>query len=188
VLLQFVDPNVLSDDEDLDAPLEEGEVRETPLRELADKADPSDYSTHVNQLILAKQLIKHGANVNAVSSPQGETPLYSACDSDIVTNLDFIELLLVEGANPNAPARSGVTPLMGTPAFAPGAAKFLLNWPTTDFNISTRAGECYLVTVRYLITSLCDQIAFPDNPDQLEQQFLLQQWREIEEMLVERGT
>jgi hypothetical protein len=33
---------------------------------MADLADPFDYSTHVNQLILAKQLVEHGANVNAV--------------------------------------------------------------------------------------------------------------------------
>jgi hypothetical protein len=31
------------------------------------------------------------------------------------------------------------------------------------------------------------QIARSDNPEQIQQQFLLQQWREIEEMLVEKG-
>jgi hypothetical protein len=34
---------------------------------MADLADPSNFSTHENQLILAKQLIEHGANGNAVS-------------------------------------------------------------------------------------------------------------------------
>jgi hypothetical protein len=43
-------------------------------------ADPFDYSTHENQLILAKQLlIEHGANVNAIECPHGETPLHKAC-------------------------------------------------------------------------------------------------------------
>jgi ankyrin repeat protein len=60
---------------------------------LADLADPFDYSTR-SQLILAKQLIKHGANVNAVTSPQGETPLQKACHAGNVTNLDFLKLLL----------------------------------------------------------------------------------------------
>jgi hypothetical protein len=61
---------------------------------LTDLADPSDYSTHENQLILAKQLIKHGANVNALSQPKDCTPLHNACWVIRVTNLDFIELLL----------------------------------------------------------------------------------------------
>jgi ankyrin repeat protein len=42
---------------------------------------------------LAKQLIKHGANVN-VSIPDGATPLAQACHCANVTNLDFVELLL----------------------------------------------------------------------------------------------
>ena len=50
VLLQLVDPNVLSLD---DVSLEEGEVRETPLYHLVGLVDSSDYSTHVNQLIIA---------------------------------------------------------------------------------------------------------------------------------------
>jgi hypothetical protein len=57
VLLQFVDPNVLSGDED--APLQGGETRVPPLNRLVDLVDPSNYSTYENQLILAKQLLKH---------------------------------------------------------------------------------------------------------------------------------
>jgi hypothetical protein len=45
VLLHFVDPNVLSRND---------EMRLTPLHDLADLADPGDYSTHENQLILTK--------------------------------------------------------------------------------------------------------------------------------------
>jgi hypothetical protein len=77
VLLQFVDPSELSGYDG--APLQEGETRAALFRLLADLADPFDYSTHENQLILAKQLIDHGVNVNAVSSPDGDTPLHNAC-------------------------------------------------------------------------------------------------------------
>jgi hypothetical protein len=89
VLLRFVDPNVLCGRES--PPLQEGEVRATPLHILADLAAPSDVSTHDNQLVLAKQLIEHGANVNAVSGPWGRTPLHFACHWNNATNLDFVE-------------------------------------------------------------------------------------------------
>jgi ankyrin repeat protein len=182
VMLQFVDPDVLSG--------KEGETpRHTPLYHLADLADPFDYSTHVNQLILAKQFIEHGANVNAVTSPRGKTALHNACNWGVVTNLDFVELLLVEGADPNAQAHAGKrTPLMCTIKRAPGAAKFLLNWPTTDVNILLPSGESFLTWVSHAVELFSDQIAHPDQPDQVQYRFLLQQWRDIEEMLVERGA
>jgi hypothetical protein len=184
VLLQFVDPNVLSRDDH--ESLQEGQAGKTPLHDLAALADLSDYSTHVNQLIIAKQLIEHGANVNAVSNPQGETPLHYTCFGYVVTNLDFVELLLAEGADPNARGHLGLTPLMCTTKLAPGAAKFLLNWPTTDVNITDRSGESFVARVRIDVKYFSDKIARPDNPEQVQHQFLLQQWTEIEEMLVER--
>jgi hypothetical protein len=154
---------------------------------LAYLVDPSDYSTHVNQLILAKQLIEHGANVNAVSIPQGFTPLHLACYSNNVTNLDFVELLLKGGTDPNAQADCGMTSLMSTVDLAPGAAKFLPSWPTTDVNITNRSGEPFLVRVRIAIEDYSRRITFSDHPEQVRHTFLLQQWTEIEEMLVERG-
>jgi hypothetical protein len=175
VMLQFVDPNMLS-----------GEG--TPLHHLSDLADSSDYSTHKKQLIMAKQLIEHGANVNAVPS-KGETPLHSACYSGVVTNLDFIELLLAEGADPNAKNHIGRTPLMYTIPHAPSAAKYLLNWPTTNANVTEQSGESFLFMVRTrLIPAYVEQLALPDNPEQIQFKFLLQQWTEIEEMLLERGA
>jgi hypothetical protein len=186
VLLQIVDPSVLTGREG--APIQE--TRATLLHQLSDLADTSDYTTHENQLILAKQLIEHGANVNAVSIPQGETPLHHACHGGVVTNLDFVELLLKEGADPNAQDHMGKTPLMWTAKLAPGAAKFLLNWPTTDANITTRSGLVFLATVRNAVEYCTDKVARPDNPDQIQDQFLLRQWREIKEMLMveSRGT
>jgi hypothetical protein len=160
----------------------------TPLHHLASLADPSDYSTHVKQLILAKQLIEHGASVNAVSSPHGITPLDSACQSANVTNLDFVELLLEKGADPNAQDLLGCTPLMFTTPHAPGAAKFLLSWPTTDAYITRRSGASFLNRVRVTITTLSEKVALPDNPYQVQDQFQLQQWREIEVMLEQRRS
>jgi hypothetical protein len=173
VLLQFVDPNMLPGHEH--EPLREGENRVTPLHLLADLADPSDCATHENQLILAKQLIEHGANVNAVSIPDCVTPLHKACYVGNVTNLDFVEYLLEVGADPNAKCHQGRTPLMFTPDAAPGAAKFLLNWPTTDVNIFYyRSGESFLVRVRSIFTIFSYNTAFPDNPDLVEHKLLLQ--------------
>jgi hypothetical protein len=169
---------------DGDEPLQQGEPTERLLHHLADMACHSDYSTHENQLTLAKQLIEHGADVNAVSF----TPLHNACYAGVVTNLDFVEYLLKTGADPNSQNHLGVTTLMFTTPYAPGAAKFLLNWPTTDANITTRIGESFLANVRSTITTMSDKVERRDNPDRVQHQFLLQQWREIEEMLVERGA
>jgi ankyrin repeat protein len=108
VLPQLVDPNILSRDER--EPLQEGQGKETPLHQLVFLADPFDYSTHENQIILAKQLNEHGADINAVSNSQGKTPLHYACDVGLVTNLDFVVFLLKEGADPNAQDHLGLTP------------------------------------------------------------------------------
>jgi hypothetical protein len=109
-----------------------------------------------------------------------------------VTNLDFVELLLKEVADPNSQDHLGLTPLMCTVPYAPGAAKFLLNWPTTDVNITTRSGGgSFLALFRRAITAFPHEfapIALPHIPYNFEQQFAIQQWRDIEEMLVEKGA
>jgi hypothetical protein len=177
VLLQFVGPNV-SPGPDHEA-LPEGETKGTLLHQLACMADPRDYSTHENQLILGRQLIEHGANVNAVARPRGDTPLHFACRSGTTTNLDFIQLLLENGSDPNAQDHKGLTPLMHTLKLAPGAAKCLLEWPTTDVNIPAPSGVSFLGKVR-------ETAAILSNTDLARFQFLFRQWCEIEEMLVER--
>jgi hypothetical protein len=44
--------------------------------------------------------------------------------------------------------------------------------------------QCTLETVE----DDSSNVALPEYPEQVKDQFLLQQWREIEEMLVERGA
>jgi hypothetical protein len=179
VLLQLVDPNVLFGGEDSSL---------TPLDDVSFLADAFDYSTHEKQLILAKQLIEHGANVNAVSIPDGRTPLHKACFSGNVTNLDFVELLLEAGADPNAQDHLGTTPLVGTIPNAHGAAEFLLSWPTTDVNITMRSGASFLDAVRRAVEYFSDKVARRDNPDRMQYQFQLHQWDMVEWMLEDRGV
>jgi hypothetical protein len=76
---------------------------------------------------------------------------------------------------------------MCTLRLAPGAANFLLEWPTTDVKITAQSGASFLAKVREAVANFSDLIALPDNPDRVKDQFVLQQWREIEEMQVERG-
>jgi hypothetical protein len=191
VLLQFVDPNGLGGRKHHDALLlQAGKIRFTTLHTLAGMADPTsiNYSTQENQLTLGRQLIEHGANVNTCACPGGDTPLHSACHSSATTNLDFIELLLKKGADPNAQDHKGMTPLMHTNMFAPGSAKFLLEWAATDVNITTSSGVSFLAKVRSTTALFSQLVAIPDDPDWVKNQFLLHQWREIEEMLVEMGA
>jgi hypothetical protein len=75
---------------------------------------------------------------------------------------------------------------MLTTLYAPSAAKFLLNWPATDANITDQSGESFLVRVRSLITTFSNQIT--SETGQIQHQFIHQQWRVIEELLVESGA
>jgi hypothetical protein len=71
---------------------------------------------------------------------------------------------------------------------APGVAKFLLNRPTTDANITSRSGASVLGMVRKAVKFFSVKVACPDNSELVQNQFLLQQWIVIEEMLVKRGA
>lgn len=140
---------------------------------------------------MARQLVEYGVDVNAVVMPNGTTPLHRACDSTGVIYLEFIEFLLQSGANPNAVDHSGRTPLVWTIYTAPGAAKVLIEWPATDINIVCPSGFSMLAfNVRVAIecfSGMTDNPS-PESPRRaVEDQFLLQQWLEVEEMLVEKG-
>jgi hemerythrin len=174
VLRHGVDPNIFMS--------QDGGQRDTMLHILARFAHADNVVTHRNQVILARQLIEHGANVNATSSFFDYTPLHFACESSKTTNLEFIKFLLEHGANQNALSTSGKTPLLLTAGLAPAAAKFLIEWPGTDVNhVAHSTGISSLALVRVIITSLTRAV----GPCDL---FNLKQWREIEAMLVEMGV
>jgi hypothetical protein len=189
IMLQFVDAN----EQWADSP-EELATGPTPLHHLSQEADPKDHAFHRNQVILGQQLFRHGANAYLDAYPFVITPLHLACHSMTVTNLDFIQLLLEKGASPNVQNIHGETPFMSTFPMAPGAAKFLLECstsPTTDIDIhiTTPSGGTLLGLVHYTIVDFSNQDDPRDNPEQrVKRAFLLQQWREIETMLVEVGS
>jgi hypothetical protein len=94
---------------------------------------------------------------------------------------------LENGANPNAQNNKGQTPLMHTVEASPGAAKFLIEWPTTDVNVRARTGMTVLALVRDAIKNLQRNwfMAMMDgeNEDEMIRQgYLLSQWCEIEKM------
>jgi hypothetical protein len=189
IMLQFVDTNVR-----LGAANEE-DPREglTPLHHLSCHADPNDHSFHRNQVILGQQLFRHGASANLGAYTAGLTPLHIACHSGTVTNLDFIQLLLENGASANVQDTHGETPVMCAIPMAPGAAKFLLEWsttPTTDINIhiTNQTGATLLGMVNSTVEKFSNKAALPDSPERIKYAFLLEQWREIEKMLVERES
>jgi hypothetical protein len=187
IMLQFVDANVRKGA----AATEEASPEEllrgpTPLHHLSCHADPKHLSFNRNQVILGQQLFRHGANANLDASPNGCTSLHIACNTT---------LLLENRANPNVQDSYGMTSVMATVQFAPGAVKFLLGWSTPptidiDIHITDQTGA----TLLDMVHSTIDEISDPHAAvyDSLDQQvihaFLLQQWREIEKMLVERGT
>jgi hypothetical protein len=142
--------------------------------------DPSDYSTHESKVMIGRQLIEHGS---CTHNTQGRTPLYYASCSRFATNLDFIQLLLENGANPNFQDSIGQVPLMSTTMFASSGAKFLLQWPATNMNIIMNSGASFLGNVRGAVKYVSD---LPYTATRTEYQFLLNQWLEIEHKSVAR--
>ena len=102
-----------------------------------------------NQVTIARQLIEGGAQVNLPSLEEGGgliTPLYFACASFLYTNLDFVQLLIENGANPNHQTADGRTPLMASIEMAVGASIFILkfdheNKVEVDPNVRSKWGE-----------------------------------------------
>jgi hypothetical protein len=187
IILHFVDANVRREDSP-----EELARGPTPLHHLTYEANPNDHTFHRNQVILGQQLFRHGANANLDAYKARLTPLHQACHSVSVTNLDFIQLLLEKGANPNAQDVDGMTPVMSAVPTAPGAANFLLEWstpPTTDIHNTERTGVTLLGWIHSTIEIFSNRAASHDDPNErVKDNFVLQQWREIETMLVEMGS
>jgi hypothetical protein len=161
-------------------------------RLLSYEANNQDQSFHRNQVILGQQLFRHGANANLDAFLDGFTPLHIASYSSTVTNLDFIQLLLEKGANPNAQNIRGETPVMFAIPMAPGAAKFILEWctPSTtdiDIHITSPAGTTLLDMVHSTIEKFFNA-SLLDNPDQPVNIFLLQQWSDVQKLLEERAS
>jgi hypothetical protein len=102
-----------------------------------------------NQVTIARQLIEGGAQVNLPSLEEGAgliAPLYFACASCSYTNLDFIQLLIENGANPNQQTVDGMIPLMSSIEMAVGAAIFILKFEhekkiEVDPNVRSKWGE-----------------------------------------------
>jgi ankyrin repeat protein len=95
---------------------------------------------------IVRQLIAAGANVNAVSSAQGDgTPLHLAT---LGGYREIVALLLEHGANPNVTAnlsRSGVTPLMSAAALGNSEIASLLLKHKTDPNLTDSSGNTALL-------------------------------------------
>jgi hypothetical protein len=190
VALQFVDASVMS----YPGPNMDDGSGSTPLHWLTELSDPGKELTLKNQCILAKQLIEAGANVNACAQ-RGQnkiTPLHGACSGANCTNLDYIQLLLDHGANPNAKNGDGETPLHWTMGNAPGAAKFLLTYSNkTDPDILMNDGRSFLAMVRTGLgkcTAYIRLAAIDPLPEKEKHLFLVKQWKEVEKLLVERGA
>jgi hypothetical protein len=77
---------------------------------------------------------------------------------------------LKKDADLNTQDHHGLTPLTCTTTGAPGpgTAKFLLNWPATDDNITTRSGEPFLARLREIIEYFSERVAVPDKPDRMQ--------------------
>jgi hypothetical protein len=149
----------------------------------------SHHTYYANQILLARQLVAYGVDVNAAQMPTCTTPLHTACCTSGVINLEFIDFLLQRGADPNARNHRGATPLMWTTRWAPGAAKALIDWPATDVNIVDQDGLSVLTLVREAMETISYTVDRPGNAcRKAEDQSRLQQWREVEEMLVKRGA
>jgi hypothetical protein len=187
VALQVVDASIIS----CPGPNMDDGRGATPLYWLAQLSDPSKEDTLENQCILAKQLIEAGANVNAPAQ-RGllkATPLHGACSSGTCTNLNYIQLLLDHGANPNAIDSDGHTSLHYTGSGAPGAAKFLLTYSDkTDPDILTNNGRSLIAMVRTGIAASASKARLPNNSHPGIIFFQVKQWEEVETLLIERGA
>lgn len=185
-LTNGVDPNSLSSS----PPPATDDLGSTALHWVAEMGDPNDTVVLKNQVVLAKQLIKAGANVNAkaYTGKLQKTPLHVACFSGTVTNFKLIRLLLDNGADPNIPNSIGETPLMYTIPHAMGAAKLLLQHKglvDIDVNMKLDDGSTFLGAVRHDMRTFQFFLSIRDSDEDL---LRLKQLREVEELLIAKGA
>ena len=109
------------------------------LDALAQESSATSTNRNCNQVIIGRQLLEiGGANPNLPNDGLSSFPLYNACYSYQPTNLDFIELLLENGADRNLTCMGGSS-LMGALDMSLDAIKLLLsyehpNCPPIDVN------------------------------------------------------
>jgi len=122
---------------------------------LSQQSSPSKRLYNRNQVVLAKQFITHGADVNRKRGVHMDTPLDSSCYCFQPTNLEFIKLLLENGADRNHQCAGGTALMMSIPN-APSAAKLLItyedkNCPPIDVNVTANWGCNALNYVQFYI-------------------------------------
>jgi len=162
------------------------------LHFLAVYASNDDLDSHIKQKIMAKQVIKAGANPNLMAA-SGETALSIACQSTAITSLHFIKVLLDHGADANLANNAGFTPLMGSVPFAMGAAKYLLTYPSVvpiEINKKAFNGSTFLGCLRNAIKELQHNLQFPSTAEELQikRDVLLPQLLEVEQLAVKKGA
>ena len=115
----------------------------TALHWLAELADPNSSASHSSVLVLARQLLDAGADVNTRAGPGLDriTPLMRACCSGVATNLDLIDLYLARGADPNLTDVYGQTAAMHSMIFASAAARRLVLHPSIDLSLRVHSGR-----------------------------------------------
>ena len=172
----------------------------------------AQYSTknefNENQVIIGRQLIEiGGANVNLATNQEAgrNSPLFFACSSRRCTNLDFIQLLLEHGANPNQQDIYGHTPLMNTIEMSVSAAIFMLafeheNAVRVDVNIHANDGKTMLGLLRksiatntrqretVVLTGGASPVSDKAWATTVPYDNLLTQFHEMESLLVGRGA
>ena len=168
------------------------------------KFTESDESIFKRQVILAKQLIGAGADVNARASVSyyHNSPLHFACASSVVNNIDLVQLFLDSGSNPNQQNLFGETPLMYTMKMAMPVAKLLLTYDSKvpiDVNVRTVNGSTFLGGLNDCIEQVQRQrnraaVGIFDPGDEkgwtnvAQYDYLLQQTKEVQQLLIERNA